>query len=236
MPSFIDLTGQSFGELTVVARAPTVAGRTRWECQCSCGTEVVVLTASLRSGATVSCGHVRLERSRGRRPANFIDLTGRRFGRLLVLSRAPDRRFRGGGRARQWLCKCDCGAEHVTFARTLMSGESTSCGCRNAELCRDRSKTHGESWRPGITPEYRAWLSAKDRCFNPRNKDFANYGGRGVTMCERWRHSFEAFLHDMGRRPAGLTLDRKDPDGPYSPANCRWATWSTQRRNQRRSK
>jgi hypothetical protein len=84
------------------------------------------------------------------------------------------------------------------------------------------------------TPEYRAWRGAIQRCYNPKNKDFKNYGARGITMCSRWRYSFENFLADMDGRPVGRTLDRKEVNGNYTPKNCRWATWKQQANNRRK--
>lgn len=161
----------------------------------------------------------------------LIDLTGQRFARLLVMERGENT---ARGKAR-WVCRCECGATTLVRASHLRSGQIRSCGCLNRERTRARSTTHGHAPRGRQTAEHRAWGAMLARCYNPCGKDYRDYGGRGITVCPRWRESFQTFLDDMGLKPsAELSLDRKDNDGPYAPGNCRWATRSEQRRNQRR--
>jgi hypothetical protein len=145
------------------------------------------------------------------------DLTKQKFDRWRVLGLAE----KGSQRRRRWLCRCRCGTERPVLESNLVSGRSTSCGCKN--------KRHGGRERP----EYYLWRGILRRCLNPDAKDYARYGGKGVTVCKRWR-SFKRFFEDMGQRPGpGYTIDRKDGSKGYTPGNCRWATKKEQGRNKR---
>lgn len=130
-----------------------------------------------------------------------------------------------GGRKRVRV-QCACGTERVLDACDVAKGRSKSCGCNR----KTATSTHGKSG----TPTYRSWRAMLNRCTNPNFIGYAQYGGRGITVCDRWRE-FAAFLADMGERPEGMTLDRIDVDGPYRPDNCRWATISQQNANKRRA-
>jgi hypothetical protein len=153
-----------------------------------------------------------------------IDLTGHRFGRLTVLHRDPKSI---GGQA-TWVCHCDCGNEPTVDGCVLRRGESTSCGCYRREWSSIQHSTHGRS----KSRTYNIWLAMRSRCFKPYAVNFARYGGRGITVCERWSSSFQAFLDDMGECPPGLTLDRfPNNKGNYEPGNCRWATYLEQAAN-----
>lgn len=138
-----------------------------------------------------------------------------------------------------WLCRCDCGTERAVYSAGLRDGTSKSCGCLSRELS-SRRGVHGHSYIR--TPEYNVWQSIKDRCFNPNNKRFSDWGGRGIKVCDRWRDSFPNFLADItaeiGVRPSPRhSLDRyPDNDGDYAPGNVRWATPKQQANNRRNNR
>lgn len=148
---------------------------------------------------------------------NFI--LGSSFGRL-----TPLREVAAVGGNRKWICRCQCGREAVVFQGNLVRGHTTSCGCTKS------SATHGKS---GV-PEYRHWINMISRCENPKTPGYENYGGRGISVCSRWRQSFVDFLTDVSPRPSPKhSLDRIDVNGNYEPGNVRWATQMTQCRNTR---
>lgn len=163
----------------------------------------------------------------------FKDETGNRYTRLVVIERVPTPPGRIGA---FWRCRCDCGVEKVVLGQQLRAGNTQSCGCLLRENGRNNgygNRRHGMSGHHK-TKEYRAWVNMRQRCTNPRRKDFPQYGGRGITVCDRWNQSFDAFLADMGCAPSPQhSLDRIDNNGAYEPCNCRWATDSEQRRNKR---
>ena len=151
------------------------------------------------------------------------DITGRRYGRLIAL-RPTEQRL---DKAVVWECRCDCGNVCFRSQRNLHSRRTTSCGCKRAEFLSGGKPTH----RMSNTSTYAIWAGIKRRCLNARTPSFQGYGAKGITICERWRDSFEAFLDDMGTRPSGMQIDRIDYRGPYAPGNCRWVTPMQQQNN-----
>jgi hypothetical protein len=161
--------------------------------------------------------------------ATKIDLAGQRFERLVVLEPA------GKNKHGQYIWKCECDCGKITFPTTydLRTGHTKSCGCYGKEKLKQSVITHGE--RHSST--YNTWCSMKGRCYTSSNTSYNRYGARGIAVCDRWKDSFENFLEDMGHRPSPKhCLDRIDNDGPYSPDNCRWVTYTENNRNRRDSR
>jgi len=166
-------------------------------------------------------------------PNNRIkNMTGMVFSRLTVTSYAYQK-----NKIAYWNCLCECGKTCVVNGSFLRGGGTRSCGCIFKEHLSTLSapRIHGESeTNKTRTKEYIAWTSIQGRCTNPNNKDYPRYGGRGISVCDRWLNSYENFLADMGRKPTPQhSIDRKDNDGNYDPSNCRWATLEEQGNNKR---
>ncbi len=157
-------------------------------------------------------------------PYRATDLMGQKFGRLLVL------RYAGTNKHSQarWHCKCDCGKDHTVGARELRNRQTQSCGCLHREIVIDRLTTHGMSH----LPEHSVWGDMLGRCHTSTHASYCHYGGRGITVCDRWKNSFIAFFKDMGYKPfPKAQIDRIDNNGNYEPGNCRWVLQAVNCRN-----
>lgn len=176
-------------------------------------------------------------------PVHPVRAVGRKFGSRKVVAELRPRTLRIGGKRHVYRVVrvlCRCGTRKDLKLKNLIAQSPQTCGCiktgdKFRALISKRRTTHGESMRGG-TPEYNCWRSMKKRCYSARCHAYANYGGRGIQVCSRWRRSFQTFIADMGRRPSRHhSIDRKNNNGNYTPSNCRWATATDQRRNRRDS-
>lgn len=152
-----------------------------------------------------------------------INLSNQRFGRLTAISHVPD-----SSRESRWTCVCDCGNLRTVLQGSLTQGKTASCGCLGREKRLLSHITHGYA----KSPTYVSWQNMRARCGNSKLAGYKNYGGRGIRVCKRW-NSFICFLQDMGIRPDGLTLERRDVNGCYTPSNCYWASKYVQANNTR---
>lgn len=236
-----NLLGQKFGRLAPVAFEKCEGGRRGWRCICDCGNEVVVRETALITGGRTSCGCKKRE-SHPYRGKPRQDLTGQRFGRLVV--ECCDH-YDKTARDYYWTCLCDCGSRVIICGQSLKRGASKSCGCYQRDVARETVKKYPRPLPHGHTVHglrhtrlYNVWLSMKDRCYNKNSKCYHRYGGRGITVCDEWRSDFVAFYnwaiqtgYDENAPTGTCTLDRSNNDAGYSPENCRWRTQKQQCNN-----
>lgn len=230
----IDLSGKSFGSWRVLRESKTrrISGQPEWVCVCVCGNERSVSGANLRNGVSQSCGCVHVSTRQSRQVLAYErddDLIGVNFGRWTVLRKGGI--HPGANRLQMWVCQCECGTVKEVIGDNLRRGLSLSCGCQRVERSNVARITHGLSEHP----IYISWQGMRNRCLNAADEDFKHYGGRGISVCDRWLDPI-LFIEDM--MPtwfAGATIERDDVNGNYEPANCRWITQSEQLQNTRRT-
>lgn len=223
MPNKVkDITGEKFGKLIVLKRDGYTNGKKKsilWLCKCDCGNEVRRTAAHLKQNNTSStCGKCNLIKD--------SDYIGKTFGYWVVVK--PEK---GNSRKKAYLCQCKCGKYKIVNADTLKLGTSKSCGCFHKEDMIKRQTTHGKTGQRIMNIYY----DIKSRCYDNKNKRFADYGGRGVAMCEEWVNNSSAFVEwalNNGYSDE-LTIDRVNNDGNYEPTNCRWTTIKEQAQNRR---
>ena len=228
-----EIISQKFGRLTPIKEAelhiqPNGNKVRRFICKCDCGTIKSIYLNFLKSGHTRSCGCISKETI----PNNKIQLDkiiGVKINKLTPIKEIESKRIKCGDKVRIFLCLCDCGNTTELSLSSIKSGKTKSCGCYRYD---NSYKTHGMI----KTSEYKSWGSLKDRCTNPNNKSYKDYGGRGIKVCDRWLESFENFIEDMGLKPTSKhSIDRKDVNGNYTKENCKWATKIEQMNNTRRN-
>lgn len=217
-----DITGLRIGKLTARQSTGIVSGGSiLWDFDCDCGGTKQITVSDFTCEHTKSCGCLQYQ-------GNPLDLTGVRYGRLVGVERL------GLNSSRQYIWKwaCDCGNMHEVAATSVIQGHTKSCGCYAKEVAGDGSRIHGMT----NTPEYGAWKNAISRCYNPNNKKYHDYGGRGIDVCDEWHQiaeiGFIKFFEGMGPSN-GLTLERVDVNLGYSKENCIWDNRYNQGYNQR---
>lgn len=216
MIKLTDLTNQKFGKWTVIKfNHRDKNSNAYWLVRCDCGTEKTVIGDSLKNGRSKSCGCQYIK--------SFLDITGKSFGRLIVIGLS----HRNKNNDLYWNVRCQCGTEKTVLGNSLKNGSIQSCGCLVKEKIKKLRYKHGMS----RSATYLAWRGMKSRCLNPKHRAYHRYGRKGVIICDEWINSFESFYNDMGEKPKGLTLDRINGNKGYFKENCRWATYKQQARN-----
>lgn len=214
--------GDIKGKLTYLGNIRKVEGKKVADFLCSCGATCTKNYNYVKTGQTSSCGGC------PKKSKNKKDITGIKKNKLTALSCTGEKSINGDY---LWLFQCECGNTTTTTIGRFNYGKTSSCGCVAKESQRNRDDFHGMR----NTPEYRSWRKMKERCCDPNNKDYKDYGDRGITVCDAWVNDFKQFYTDMGPKPEiegeFITLDRIDNSKGYSKDNCRWATQKEQSRN-----
>jgi hypothetical protein len=201
--------GQKFAQLTVMGRVGNdAAGRICVRCQCKCGKVAIARLTDLRSGHTKSCGCLRAI-AIGHRLGRIVL---KRFGTVVVLGKSEE--VHGVTPSTEWVAGC--------------------CYCPRIHFVTTRQLRRGKMHCPCLDYTKNSWRNMIQRCTNRNHKQYDDYGGRGIYVCDEWRKSFSSFVYDMGKRPEGKTIERRNPNGPYTPKNCEWRTPKEQSQNRRK--
>ena len=237
MAELIDLTGKKFGRLTVIRKGDgrkTTGGayKATWICKCDCGNITEIDGEKIRKGHTTSCGCHKKDNRGGK----FENLIGRKFNRLTVIGYVPKEQRKSPMFA--WICKCDCGKTTITAASKLKNGEMKSCGCLRAE----RIGNLNRKYKYTNKRLYGVYKSMMARCYDTRHREYNNYGGRGIAVCDDWlgENGYDVFAewaflngYDPNAKHGECTIERKNVDDIYCPDNCCWITNQQQQNNRR---